>query len=68
MKLYTKKVTGCSICPNTYVGGNSEYRYGVCLSLKRRVYDIDDAKYDSEKDETDFDDKIPEDCPLPTLT
>lgn len=68
MKIYTKEITGCEQCPNTYIGGNSEYRYGMCRSLKKRVYDIDDAKYDAAKDETDYDDEIPDNCPLPNGT
>lgn len=68
MKKYSKIVNGCSECPNTYVGGTSEYRYGMCKDLKRRVYEIDDATYDEDKDESNYHDEIPKDCPLPNAT
>lgn len=69
MKTYTKEVTGCSNCPNTYVKtGSWEHRSGYCKTLKRCVYQIDDAEYDADKDETNYFDEIPNDCPLPNAT
>lgn len=61
------KVENCSHCPNSYVGGTEDSggRYYRCRLIKKVVGIIDGAKYDVEKDEFDYDDKIPNDCPLP---
>lgn len=68
MKIYTKEVSSCSECPNTYIHtGSCEHRSGYCVTLKRRVFEIDDAEYDSETDTTNCFDEIPSDCPLSDL-
>lgn len=67
MKQFTMTVKNCSHCPNSYVHGTEDSggRYYRCRLIKKVVGIIDGAKYDEEKDKFDYEDNIPDDCPLP---
>lgn len=67
MKQFTMTVKQCSQCPNAYVEGTEDNggRYYKCRLIKGYVGTIDDAIYDEEKDEYNYDDAIPHNCPLP---
>ena len=68
MKLFTKKIKGCSSCPNLYTEyGSWGHRTGYCCILNKHVSAIDSAIYDAEKDEMNYFDEIPKDCPLPDV-
>lgn len=68
MKLFTKKIEGCSACPNLYIKyGSWGYRSGYCSILNKHVCEIDSAIYDAENDKTNYFDEIPNDCPLPDV-
>ena len=65
MKLFIKKIDGCSSCPNLYIKyGSWGHRSGYCGILNKYVSAIDDAVYDDKKYKMNYFDKIPEDCPL----
>ena len=67
MKQFTMTVKNCSECPNSHVEGTEDNggRYYKCRLIKKTVGIIDGAIYDEEIDEFDYEDKIPDDCPLP---